>query len=302
VPPEHQRAGTLTGSLFMAMMARQHPPSCASRSPFPLRSVSAPATITGLLQVLVLQPHIVGRSVGKELALLVAQRTHFLRRAAHVQIAAAQGLVGGYQTTGAEDHFILDHGAIHDDTAHADQNAAADPATVQQHLVADGYIVTDDQRIAIRVEWPGVGDVQYAAVLHAGARTDADAMHVAANHRGRPDRTIITQLHITQHHRAAVHEYALTQKRRLAGKLAYIHHLPLELTGCRHHLIRHYSRFHWLPMACWFDYRGAIVRTHAIQETPPCPIRCCNPMTCPHSVRSSRATSSQPSSRSLRIV
>ncbi len=77
---------------------------------------------------------------------------------------------------------------------------------MQHDLVADGDFVADDQREAIRVERAGVGDVQHAGVLHAGARADADAVHVAPDHRHGPHRAVLTDLHVPQHHRRAVHE------------------------------------------------------------------------------------------------
>src|SRR5471032_265281 len=52
-----------------------------------------------------------------------------------------------------------------------------------------------------RSERPCMSDVQHAAVLHAGARTDADAVHVAANHRQRPNRAVGADFDIADHHR-----------------------------------------------------------------------------------------------------
>ena len=135
-------------------------------------------------------------------------------RAADIQKAAAQTLAGWHQAAGAEHHLVLDHGTVHDDAAHANQDAVAQGAAVQGDLVADGHLVADDQRVAVRVERPGVGDVQHAAVLHAGARADADAVHVAADHRQRPYRAVGPQLYVADDYGALVDEHPFAQLRR----------------------------------------------------------------------------------------
>ncbi|MNN64768.1 hypothetical protein D3C81_1802260 [compost metagenome] len=61
-----------------------------------------------------------------------------------------------------------------------------------------------------------MGDVQHAAILHAGAGTDTDAVHVAANNRQRPYRTVGTDLDVADHHRRTVDEGTLAQARRMA--------------------------------------------------------------------------------------
>lgn len=157
-------------------------------------------------QVLVLELHIVAGTVGEERAFLVVQQSGLLHRAAHVQVTADQALAGRYQAAGADDHFVLDNGTIHDGAAHTDQDAVAQGTAMQHDLVADCYLVADDQREAVRVERAGVGNVQHAAVLHAGARADADAVHVAAHHGQRPDRAVFANLHVAQHHRRTVDE------------------------------------------------------------------------------------------------
>src|SRR5690606_17749867 len=113
---------------------------------------------------------------------------------------------------------------------------AAYSASMQQYLVADGHIIADDQGVAVGVEGPGVGNVQHAAILHAGTGTDADTVHVPADHRHGPDRTVLAQLDIPQDYRAGIHKHPLTQLRLVTGETAYIHLLPLELADCRHHL------------------------------------------------------------------
>ena len=79
--------------------------------------------------------------------------------------------------------------------------------------MGDGHVVADQQREAVRVERAGVGDVQHATVLHAGARTDADAVHVATNDRQRPDGAVFADFDVADHHRRAVDKCAFAQLR-----------------------------------------------------------------------------------------
>lgn len=157
-------------------------------------------------QVLVLELYVVAGTIREERPLLVGKRSRLLHRAAHVQVAALQALARRHQAAGADDHLVFDDGAIHDGAAHADQDAIAQGAAVQHHLVADGHLVADDQRETVGVERAGVGDVQHAGVLHAGARTDTYAVHVAADHRQRPHRAVLADLHVAQHHCRTVDE------------------------------------------------------------------------------------------------
>ncbi len=163
----------------------------------------------------ILELHVVAGRVAEEVALLVGQRARLFHRATDVQVAAFQALARRHQRAGTDDHLVLDHRAVHDDAAHADQNAVAQGAAMQSDLVPDRHLVTDDQRVAIRVERPGVGDVQHAAVLHAGARTDADAVHVTADHGHWPDRAVLAQFDIANDHGRSVDEDALTELRSM---------------------------------------------------------------------------------------
>ncbi len=156
--------------------------------------------------MLVLELDVVAGAVREEGVLLFVEQPDLFHRAAHVQVATDQAFAWRHQAAGTDDHFVFDNGAIHDGAAHADQNAVAQGAAMQHHLVADGHLVTDDQRITVGVEGPGMGDVQHAAVLHAGARANADAVHVAADHRQRPDRAVLADFHIAQDHRRSVDE------------------------------------------------------------------------------------------------
>ncbi|MCY1542487.1 hypothetical protein D9M68_782350 [compost metagenome] len=82
---------------------------------------------------------------------------------------------------------------------------------MQGDLVTDGHLVADQQRVAVRVERPGVGDVEDAAILHAGAFSDPDPVHIAANHRQWPHRAVLAQFHVAEHHGAGVDEYPFAE-------------------------------------------------------------------------------------------
>jgi len=161
--------------------------------------------------VQVLELHVVGRAVGEERALLVGQGAGLLHRAADVQVAALQHLARRHQGAGADHHLVLDHRTVHHDAAHADQNAVAQGAAVQGDVVADGHFVADQQRVTVRVEGPGVGDVQHATVLHAGAVADPDPVHVAAHHGHRPHRGVLAEHHVAEYHGRGVDEGARAQ-------------------------------------------------------------------------------------------
>ena len=157
-----------------------------------------------LSQVQILELHVIGGAVRKEGDFFLGQRPNLLHRAADVEKTALQRLARRHQAACADDHFVFHHRAVHDGAAHTDQDAIANAAAVEHDFVADGHVVADQQREAIRIERPGMGDVQYAAILHAGTRADADAVHVAANHRQRPDRAVGANFDIAKHDRRII--------------------------------------------------------------------------------------------------
>lgn len=157
-------------------------------------------------QVLVLELYIVACTVGEERALLVVQRPRLLDRAADIQKAACQTLARWHQAPRAYDDLIFDHRAVHDRAAHAHQDPAAEGTAVQHDFMADGHFIADQQWETFGIERPGMGDVQHAAILHAGTRADADAVHVATDDRQRPHRAILTNLYIPQNDRRTVDE------------------------------------------------------------------------------------------------
>ena len=96
----------------------------------------------------------------------------------HVVYVFPPGIItAGGTAARADDHVIFDYCAVHHDAAHADQNAIADGAAVQHDFVGDGHIIADQQREAVRVEWPGMSDVQHAAVLHTLSVLQQAALH-----------------------------------------------------------------------------------------------------------------------------
>ncbi|MOA43179.1 hypothetical protein D3C78_1653080 [compost metagenome] len=48
-----------------------------------------------------------------------------------------------HQAAGTDDHIIVDHRAVHDDAAHADQYPVAYRTTMQHDLVGDGHVIAD---------------------------------------------------------------------------------------------------------------------------------------------------------------
>src|SRR5690606_1014731 len=82
--------------------------------------------------------------------------------------------------------------------------------------MADGDVIADNQRVAAGVVVGGVGNMQYAAILYAGACADADVVHIAPDHRQRPHRAVVAQFHITDYHGAAINKDALAEFRAMA--------------------------------------------------------------------------------------
>lgn len=83
--------------------------------------------------------------------------------------------------TGGDDGVFSHLRAVHQHGAHADQATVADGAGVQRHVMADGDLVADHQRVG------AAGDVQDASVLDVRPLADADVIDVSANHRVEPD-------------------------------------------------------------------------------------------------------------------
>ncbi len=61
---------------------------------------------------------------------------------------------------------------------------------MQRDGMADGDIVAQNQRVFV------AHDVEHTAVLDVSARADTDVVHVAANHRARPDAGVRADDHV----------------------------------------------------------------------------------------------------------
>src|SRR5690606_18777491 len=80
------------------------------------------------------------------------------------------------------------------------EHRVLDPAGVDDRLVADRHVLADHggEPAQLRVR-PVVADVDHGAVLDIAARADADEVDVAADHRLRPHRHVVSQLHVADH-------------------------------------------------------------------------------------------------------
>ena len=166
-------------------------------------------------QVLILEFYVVAGAVGEERFFFFRQLAHLFDRAAYIQKAAGQTLARRYQAAGADDHIVFKYRTVHHNTAHADQHPAADLAAMKHDFVRDSHVVADQQREAFGVERPSVGDMQHAAVLHAGARANADAVHITADNRQRPHRAVGADHDIANYHRRAVNKGAFAEAWRV---------------------------------------------------------------------------------------
>ena len=62
--------------------------------------------------------------------------------------------------------------------------------------MADGHVVTDDERRAVGLVRRLVGHMPHGQVLNVAAAPDHDAVHIAAQHRVAPHRAVIADPHI----------------------------------------------------------------------------------------------------------
>src|SRR5690606_2792935 len=132
-------------------------------------------------EVFVLQAHVVAGAVVQRLDLGVAEHAHLARGIAEPHLAAADDLARGHQRAGADETVLLHHRAVEHDRAHADETGVADPAGVDDRLVADGDVLAYDRGEAAELGVRAVvADMHDGAVLDAGARADADEVDVAA--------------------------------------------------------------------------------------------------------------------------
>ena len=91
-------------------------------------------------------------------------------------------------------------GAVHHDGADADERPAPDVTAVERDVVADRHFVFEDGGVRPR------RDVDDGAVLHVGARADADVEHVAADDGVEPDGRLFADDDIADDLRALLDE------------------------------------------------------------------------------------------------
>lgn len=126
-------------------------------------------------------------------------------RAAQPHFAFADGFARRHQRAGADERMLLDHCAVQHDRAHADERRILDGAGVDDRFVADGHIAADAGGEAAEFGVRAVmADVDDGAVLDVSARADTDEVHVAADHRRRPDRHVVAQFDIADHDRGGI--------------------------------------------------------------------------------------------------
>lgn len=141
--------------------------------------------------------------------------TNILRRTATIKMPRLQALAGTHQAASRQQHFVFNHRAVHDNTAHADETTIANGAGVQQTFVPDGHVFSDSQRNTARRIRPVMGHMQHAEILNIAARTNADAVDIATRHGTRPQRHIVSQGYLADDQCRGVHVNPLAQNRSL---------------------------------------------------------------------------------------
>jgi len=126
--------------------------------------------------------------------------THTLDRVAQVKMTGFQTLARRDQRTRADQHVFFDHRTVEYDTTDTDQYLVFDPTAVQGDMMADGDVIADDQRCALRIGFAFMGDVQHREVLNIAAFSDNDMVHVAADDRARPHRCALAEGYVADHH------------------------------------------------------------------------------------------------------
>lgn len=127
-------------------------------------------------------------------SLLLRHRAFHLGRRTEDEALGRNNHTLSDQRSGSHNAVFPDHGAVHHNRAHADQDAILDCASVQDHMVADGDVVSNDERMGV------VGDVQEAKVLNVGTVADTDVVHVAPHDGMKPDAGLVSENHITYDH------------------------------------------------------------------------------------------------------
>ncbi len=143
-------------------------------------------------EILRFQLHVLPRDVIDLLDLVRAQEAHAARGIPDPELAVADDATLRHDRARADECMPLDEAAVHDRRAHADQARVLHRAAVQHGAVADRDVGADRDREAAERVLRVVRDEHQRAVLDVRALADADAMRVAANDGGRPDRGIVS--------------------------------------------------------------------------------------------------------------
>ncbi len=128
---------------------------------------------------------------------LGTELAHLAQGIAKPQVASGQFLAGGDQRAGANDGMRVDDGTVHDGGTHADQAVVHQPAGMQGDAMANGDLVAYLQIMAAGAVGAVMGDMQHAMILDVGVAADPDFVHIPADHGKRPDRTVLTDDHVT---------------------------------------------------------------------------------------------------------
>ncbi len=115
---------------------------------------------------------------------------------AHHERAWRDDRAGREQRARRDERLRADPHAVHHNRAHSDQASALDVATVQRHVMPDGYFVFQDRRVR------SIRDMNYRPVLHIRPRPNPDVMHVTAHDDVEPHRRFLADDDIADHLRA----------------------------------------------------------------------------------------------------
>jgi len=77
--------------------------------------------------------------------------------------------------------------------------------------MANGDVFADCEWPTVGIEVARVGNVQHSAVLDAGARAYANAMHVASHNGARPDGYVVGKFDIADDNGSIINKYTFAQ-------------------------------------------------------------------------------------------